>query len=211
MSGDDIIKMTDGQEVILGWNYLQCSCRAYLAQGTPNGWCEHIEEVLERRLDAPWIEDQILGGTDLKDLSVPLFIWTDAAGSHSEFIYRQVRIQPKVTPAMTIGQCRFIVPDFPAVGEDGNFPGTIKAGGRAYAPAGVIIPGEGRRDITTSISSWVAGQLALLGQGSIECDSFTHLRERPLSPLDKTCIILTGECGDCLTNKTDPDDDVPDF
>ena len=208
MSGDDVIVMPDGWHVIVGWGYLQCNCRVYLANGN---WCEHVEQVLTERLDAKWITDQILSANNLVDLGVPLFTWTDPTGKKKQFIYRQVRIQPKTTPAGLMGQCRFEVPAFPAVGDSGDFPGTIKAGGVSFASAGVITPGEGRRDIATSMSSWVAAQMALLGQGSIECDAFAHQGGAPLSPLDKTCIILTGECIDCYAHKTDPLDDVPDF
>lgn len=205
---DDVIVMSDGRQVILGWDHLQCNCRVFLHNGN---WCEHIEQVLTERLDSQWITQEILLGSVPKDLGVPLFTWLDASGKKKQFIYRNVTIHPKVTPAGLMGQCRFMVPFFPAVGNEGDFPGTIKAGGNGYASAGVITPGEGRRDIATSISSWVAAQLAIAENRVLECDSFMHVKDRPLTPLDRTCIILSGECGDCYTHKTDPSADVPDF
>lgn len=212
---DDEVKMDDGSRVILGWAYLQCTCRAYLGSGTVNGRCEHIEEVLDRRLDADWIAERILRGeAKAYDLAIPLFTWTDPDGVKSQYVYKSVTVRPKTTPVGVIGKCRFQVPSTGPAGDWGDFPGTLKAAGDTFAPGGVVIEGEGRRDIAASISSWVAGQLAVINSmqiAELECDSFLHLSTAPMTPLDKVSIVLFSECTDCITHKSDPSGDVPDF
>jgi hypothetical protein len=208
---NDTVGFEDGAIVEMRYGDLICSCAKYDEPA-----CEHIEQVLNEAADGQWVFEHIISNSDPTVLMVPLFKYYAERGTDPRYVYVPVSVKPMTTPIGQVGVCRFQVPAYPSIGSaDGEFPGTLKAGGNAFASAGVIIQGEGRKAIATSISSWVAGQFALAnartGMTVVECDSYTHDNSAHLSPGDQTCIVITGQCVQCYINKPDITGDVPDF
>ena len=208
---NDTVVFEDDAIVEMRYGDLICSCVKYDEPA-----CEHIERVLNEAADGAWVFENVISKSDSVVLMVPTFKYYGTRGTEPRYVYVPVSIKPMTTPAGQVGVCRFQVPAYPSIGSsDGEFPGTLKAGGNAFASAGVIIQGEGRKAIATSISSWVAGQFALAtaraGIVEVECDSFTHDKTSHMTPGDQTCIVITGQCVQCYTDKPDITGDVPDF
>lgn len=204
----------DDGTVEFGGSFFKCSCKQFTKTGLSDAWCKHIEIVLRDALDAAWTFENVISKDDPVTLEVPLFEYLDNKGLNARYLYIFVSVKPVTTPLGPVGVCRFEVPTYPSIGTDaGDLPGTLKAGGKSFASAGVILDGEGRGSIGTSVSSWVAAQLALAPgpMVNIECESYTHPRDAGLSPKDQICIILTGQCINCYTDKPDVSGDVPVF